>query len=268
MSPFPNSVLSKPSFRERRLQRSGLRVIIGGVNGDKSQDLTIGMSAQARDPNPQQYSVLAMNTLEAQLEAESWFLEEVRGSIRKKYGLAKDAELDDELFKNLKSRGGHDNLIHIAQFFFFLETLNCTTPSQLEALIVSHNDKVKAEMSRADKDRGKPPSDKFLSAVEITQVRLTLDYYGEVAFSLTELGKLMSDIMSTSTTANLLKELVIGGIFEQVGGPALDPNRPEGFEFQGPAETNSKRKLVRPKSKFIEDYKRSLLKVRDKIRAS
>lgn len=224
------------------------------------------MSSQVDTPSLDNSNLAALNTLEAQLESEAFFFESVRDTIREKTGYTDHDQLDPVQFKNLVSRGGNDNLLHIAQFYFSLETLGCRTPSQLEALIRSHNDKVRAEMTPAEKAAGKPSSEKFFAANEITQIRLTLDYYGEIVFSLTELGKIMSDLMSTSTTANLLKELVIGGVFEQVGGPALDPSRPEGYEFQGPAETSSKRKLVQPGRKFMEDYKASLLMARDRIR--
>ena len=73
--------------------------------------------------------------------------------------------------------------------------------------------------------------------------------------------------MATSTTANLLKELVVGGVFEQVGGPALDQEHRTGIEYQGPATTNSKRKLIRPKPNFLTEYRESLLMARDKIKA-
>lgn len=258
---------SLPNSVEKRLQKRGLRVIIGGKRQATSRDRVDIMNTQPKDREFGENSILALKTLEAQLEGEHFFLESVRETIRSTRGIAEDAPLPIKDFKNLIARGGHDNLIHIAQFYFFLDALDCRTPNQLEALIESHNAKVLDTLTPAEKTKSKPPSDRFMAANEITQIRLTLEYYGELVFSLTELGKLLSDLMSTSTTANLLKELVVGGVFEQVGGPALDQENRPGFEYQGPATTNSKRKLIRPKPNFLADYRQSLLMARAKIKA-
>ena len=256
-----------PHHAEKRLQKRGLRVIIGGKGQATSRDSAGIMNTQPQDLEFAETSLLALKTLEAQLEGEHYFLETVRETIRSTRGLEEGATLPFVDFRNLIARGGHDNLIHIAQFYFFLETLECRTPNQLEALINSHNTKVVDNLPPAEKVKPKPPSDRFIAANEITQIRLTLEYYGELVFSLTELGKLLSDLMSTSTTANLLKELVVGGVFEQVGGPALDQEHRPGFEYQGPATTNSKRKLIRPKPNFLTEYRESLLMARAKIKA-
>ena len=257
-----------PQQLEKRLQKRGLHVIIGGKFDANDGGHARRMNTQPQERDFKQDSLFALKTLEAQLEGEHWFLESVRQTVRKTRGISDpNAPLPLKDFKNLVTKNGHDNLIHIAQFYLFLDALNCTTADHLEAFIGHHNAKVIDEMTPAEKAKNKPPADRFISANEITQIRLTLKYYGELVFSLTELGKLLSDIMSTSTTANLLKELVIGGVFEQVGGPALDETAGPGFEFQGPAETHASRKLIRPKPEFFDAYRRSLLMARAKIRA-
>jgi hypothetical protein len=253
---------------ENRLQRRGLRVIVGGLNptGDGKRGRQMAGVSESFEPGEQ--SMLALKTLESQLEGEHWFLEQTRATIRQTIGLENpEAPLPVKDFKNLLTKTGHDNLIHIAQFYFFLNALNCVAPNQIEAFIDAHNKKVDAELGKDGAlMRADALKKTIFSTNDITKIRMTFLYYKEPVFAVTELGKFLSDLMSPATTTNLIKELVVGGVFEHLAGPQFKGNEKLERDLDGgPLSTDPRRKLIRPTARFLNDYKTSLLMARQKI---
>lgn len=269
---------SLPARLEKRLQRRGLRVILGGsTNGDATRKkcfpdmntVAPDMNTVANELDQGQDGILALGTLEAQLKGEHWFLEQVRATIRTTIGID-DGAIPEADFKTLLTKNGHDNLIHIAQFYLFLNALKCETPDQIEVFIESHNQKVQTELSREGAVmRAGALKKRQFSVNDITQIRMTVNYYGTPVFAVTELGYFLSDLMSPATTTNLVKELVRGGVFEQIAGPPLEGGDDSYREKDaGPMTTDPRRKLIHPKPQFLRDYQTSLLMARQQILAT
>lgn len=263
--------VSIPPRLEKQLQNRGLRVILGGKATKTSRGRHPEMADTAIEFESGRDGIRALNTLEAQLQGEHWFLEQVRGTVRETLGFDDpEAPLPEADFKTLVSKNGHDNLIHVAQFYFFLDALNCTTPERIEAFIEAHNSKVSTDLAHDDAImRAASLKKTQFSVNDITQVRMTLLYYGAPVFAVTELGYFLSDLMSPATTTNLVKDLVKGGVFEQLAGPPLEGGAENYREKDaGPITTDPRRKLIRPKAKFLSDYQTSLLMARRKILAT
>lgn len=191
----------------------------------------------------------ALAIFEAQLNAENRFIEQVKIEImRTELKATGQATLDQAKYPNLLAKTGHDNLMHVAQFFFLLEALNCTGEAEVSAFIASHNEKLQASI-----ERGTYRETEFKRAIfkpnRLTVVKETVKHFKRPVFAVNELGHLLIDLMSPRHTENLVKELLIGGIMRQ-RGVGLD---------MPPPTTDPRRILVEPTEKFRELYIQSLL---------
>ncbi|MEE4188142.1 MAG: hypothetical protein V2I76_06810 [Roseobacter sp.] len=254
---------------KKKLQKRGLRVIVGGNCSSEIPISSIKMTTNPRRFEPDKSSFLAMRTLEAQLEGEHWFLERARTKLRATLGLEHDEKIPTYEFETILTKNGHDSLIHIAQFYYFLSALNCTTPETIELFINSHNDEVAAKIATRELTKEAARRKTAFSKNDITNVRLTFIEFDEPIFAVSELGKLMSDQMSSGKTAALIKDLVKGGLFEQVAGPRMSGTPKTEAELDvSPLATDPRRQLVKPIPAFLQDYETSLLITHEKIMAS
>lgn len=207
-------------------------------------------------PEPDDFSN-AMVVLEAKLEGENWFLERIRSMVRRSDGIEDDdIPLDKKIYPQLAGKTGHDSLIHLAQFFFLLNALRCTEPEQIEAFIKSHNDKIEAEL-KSDRPPARVNELKkavFKSARK-AQIRDTFQHYGRPVFAISEIGHLLFDIMSPTTTTNLITDLLAGGVLVKPTATTDDP----------PIATDPRRVLVEPTREFNNAYVHSLLETRRRI---
>lgn len=257
-----------PTYLKKRLQKRGLRIIVGGQDVRAEVGEAAEMDSTAESFSEDNEALLALNTLESLLWGEDWFLDEVRKRIRIHNGLEEDAIIPPADYKTLLNKNGHDSLIHVAQFYFFLGALQCKTASQLEAFIVAHNRSICEEIQNSDPKKADAIKARKISTKEITSIRLTLAEYGEPIFAVTELAKFLSSSMSTGTTGSLIKDLLKGGIFEQLAGPPVEGGDQKYIEtYSKSDDTDPRRKLVRPKKSFLTIYKASLLMARQKILA-
>lgn len=197
----------------------------------------------------------AMQLLEATLEGENWFLEEVRNQISRT-DRTPEGGLDPAAYPNLSAKTGHNNLIQIAQFFFFLEALDCSSAEQICIFIDAHNRKIQHQISSGNFImRERELKRALFKANRKAQVRDTIEYYGRPVFAVGELGDLMIDVMSPKTTENMIKELVQGGVMRQRGVGREDP----------PPTTDPRRVLVEPTEALINSYVESLQRTRRRL---
>lgn len=196
---------------------------------------------------------LAVNVLEAQLTGEAEFLDRVTMLIRRHLGLPSESPLERDRFPSLTSKTGHDNLVHLAQFFFLLDALACTTPEQIAAFIDAHNEKIEGELAgnEATASRSELKRAIFKSARK-SQVYDTFKFYGRPVFAISEIGHLAFDLMSPATTTNLITELLDGGVFHE----------PVKSGHDAPITTDPRRVLVEPVPAFVAAYGQSLITTR------
>lgn len=244
-------------------------MILGGRGVSESPGSKSRMTSNAKQFEPDPRSFLAMRTLESQLEGEHWFLERVRATLRTTLRLPDNVPLPAHRFKTLLTKNGHDSLIHVAQFYYFLSALSCVTPEAIELFIKSHNDQVAKNIEDGALTKEGARRKAIFNKTDITNVRLTFIEFGEPIFAVTELGKLLSDLMSSGTTTTLIHDLVAAGVFEQIAGPRIDGTPKTDAELDiSPMETDPRRKLVKPTAGFLRDYEASLLITHDRILAS
>jgi len=158
---------------------------------------------------------LAFLTVEATLKAEDWFLETVRAE------LAKKAPLTD--FETVTGPNGHDFLLHLTQFLFFLEALDCQDAHGIAAFIDSHNAKIEAQLADPDFARSTKEFERALFGPRRRQsVCETVRALQMPVFAIYEWGHLLIDAMSPKTTEKLIEDLRYGGLLDRKTDPRID----------------------------------------------
>lgn len=193
----------------------------------------------------------AVGVLEARLQGEDWFLDRVRGTVRSHLGLEADAPLDRMRFETITTNIGHDYIIHVAQFYFFLRALNCQSVEQIDALMDTHNQKIEQRLTSGEEIM---KENQLKSAIfksnRKANVRDTFAFFGRPIFAISEVASLLFDTMSPTKTTSVMKELLDGGILTR-----LDADQ----TMDAPISTDPRRILVEPTGSFVEDYAKSLL---------
>jgi len=230
--------------------RRRFRVIEGTGQG------SLGTQEHKFTPKPSD-AARAFNMLEAQMEGENWFLKEVRALIRYNDGIADPEQpLDAQAYPHLTSKTGHDNLIHIAQFFFLLDAWSITKPEQIEEFIQGHNDKIDDLIQNRTTNMTVSELRKVIfKSSRKAQVVDTFQYYKRPVFAISEIGYFLFYVMSPGTTTNIINDLIDAGIMTRLN--------PEG----APGATDPRRILVEPTLDFKTLYMQSLLKARALIQS-
>lgn len=232
----------------RNATRRKFRVIDGmGV-------ASLSTSTPQFDQNPED-AVQALAVLEAQMDGEFWYLNEVRALIRRKTGIIDPKQpLDTNAYPHLTSKSGHDNLIHIAQFFFLLDALKIKTPEQIDAFIRSHNEKIDELIQNRTTNITVTELRKVIfKSARKAQVKDTFDYYRKPIFAISEIGYFLFYVMSPATATNVINDLLHAGMLMRLN--------PDGV----PGATDPRRILVEPIPEFKNLYLQSLLRTRSRI---
>lgn len=150
----------------------------------------------------------AFETVESSLMAENWFLETVRAE------LMKTAPLTD--FPTITGSSGHDYLLHLTQFLFFLQALDCTNADQISNFIEAHNQKISAEISDPGFTKSKNEYRKAIIRPERkAKILDTIRTLRRPVFAIYEFGHLLIDDMSPKTTEKLIEDLRHGKLLER-----------------------------------------------------
>lgn len=157
----------------------------------------------------------AFAMVEASLRSENWFLETVRNELTRAAPLAS--------YPTVSGTNGHDYLLHITQFLFFLRALDCTDAEQISAFIDAHNAKIEADLS----DEGFAKSRReFQKAIfsESRQAKVvdTIRAVGRPVFAIYDYGHLLIDDMSPKTTEKLIEDLRFGKLLVRQTDPRID----------------------------------------------
>lgn len=202
------------------------------------------MTGNSKETGVDASLVQAFEVVEAALRAENWFLETVRKALQETAPLSE--------FPTLMGANGHDYLLHLTQFLFFLRALDCTDAAQISRFIDSHNDKIESQL--ADPGFSKSPNE-FRKAIFKPERRAkildSIRALGQPVFAIYELGHLLIDDMSPKTTEKLIEDLRYGKLLERRLDDRID--------------ADPKRILI-GSTGFLEDtYKMSLLMQRRMI---
>ena len=167
-------------------------------------------------PSPQ-----LVNTLQVVLLAESRFLARLRDRTAEKCRIQEDIEpIQREL--------NHENVVHVARFFFLLKALDCSTPEAVEALIEGHNRNVRSMLENEDfrfRTRKELEKSVFKDAQQYVCVK-TVKEKGRAVFAKTEVAALLFDHMSRDSAVKTLDLLVRAGLLiEEDSDPLSGSNR-------------------------------------------
>ncbi len=162
-----------------------------------------------------------VSTLQAVLLAESRFLSRLRERTAEKCRIKEDVEA-------IQREMNHENVVHIARFFFLIKTLDCSTPAAIEALIEAHNLKVKRLLDAEDfqtRTRKELQKSVFKDAQQYVCVK-TVREKGRAVLAKTEIAALLFDHMSRDSAVKTLDLLVRAGLLiEEDSDPLSGSNR-------------------------------------------
>lgn len=201
---------------------------------------------------------IGLRVLEATLTADMWFIDQVQETamqhVRRQPGQdgAEPSKVD---FPTLASASGYRHLTSLAQFYLSMRAFDCTSKEQIGTLIHQHNKKIASELEKgsavsvADLKRAK------FSPRRAAQAIMTINHYGRLVFSVSELGSLLIDVMAPRITETLVLDLLHGGLMRHrgIGEDGLPP------------DTDPRRVLVEPTEYFLETYVASLVLTHDQI---
>ncbi len=150
----------------------------------------------------------AFETVESALMAENWFLETVRAELEK------TAPLTD--FPTVTGSSGHDYLLHLTQFLFFLQALDCTNADQISNFIETHNQKIEAELNDPGFSKSRNEYRKAIIRPERkAKILDTIRTLRRPVFAIYDFGHLLIDDMSPKTTEKLIEDLRHGKLLER-----------------------------------------------------
>ncbi len=178
------------------------------------------MSEEAKETQDLLSSQL-VNTLQTVLLAESRFLSCLRERTAEMCKVKGDVAV-------IQREMNHENVVHIARFFFLLKALDCSSPAAIEALIEAHNLKVKRLLDAEDfrfRTRKELQKSVFKDAQQYVCVK-TVKEKGRVVLAKTEIAALLFDHMSRDSAVKTLDLLVRAGLLiEEDSNPLSGSNR-------------------------------------------
>ncbi len=147
---------------------------------------------------------------------------------------------------------GHDYLLHLTQFLFFLQALDCTDADQISNFIEAHNQKIESEISDPGFTKSKNEFRKAIIRPERkAKILDTIRTLRRPVFAIYEFGHLLIDDMSPKTTEKLIEDLRHGNLLVR--------------RIDDRISVDQKRVLI-ASSGFLEDtYRTSLLMQRRMI---
>ncbi|MGJ8597152.1 hypothetical protein [Sulfitobacter sp.] len=157
-----------------------------------------------------------IRTLQTMLRAEARFLTVLRDML-----INKGRSADEVRALNT------DKVIHIARFFFLLETTQIKTPQAISVLVDEHNQRIRGkredEMYHPEKSKLKKI---LFSEAEQVACMNNLRQGLKVAFTQIEIAKFLFEHMSVATTKNTVNYMVQTGLLlERVYPPDKGANR-------------------------------------------
>ena len=162
-----------------------------------------------------------VGTMQILLRAEARFLERLRALAADRCRIKSDVE-------TIQRELNHENVIHVARFFFLLKALDCSTPEAVEALIDGHNRKVRTLIEQEDfqiRTRKELEKSAFKDAQQYICIK-TVKEQGRAVFAKTELAALLFDHMSRDSAIKAIDLLVRAGLlFEADSDPLTGSNR-------------------------------------------
>ncbi|MGC1494730.1 MAG: hypothetical protein WA790_02905 [Sulfitobacter sp.] len=172
-------------------------------------------------PKTKPSSLDLVDTLERVLRAESRFLRRLKDETAKRCRITSDVT-------TIQRELNHENIFHVARFFFLLKALDCNTPATVDALIEQHNARIKSLLSAGDYQLR---TEKELTKALFKEAQLfvcvkTVREHGRAVFAKSEIASLLYEHMTRSSAMTVLDLLVRAGLLiEEDSDPLTGSNR-------------------------------------------
>lgn len=165
-------------------------------------------------------AVEQLSVLRAILGAEAQLIRRLREEASQRCKIKSDIQ-------TICGELNHENVFHVARFFFLLKTLDCSTPEAIEALLVNHNKKVKSLIEAGDFDIRTPKELKkaLFSEVQIFVCKRTLGDGATPALAKTEIAALLFEHMGRDSAMRTLDLLISAGLLIEIEVPSTSSNR-------------------------------------------
>ena len=151
-----------------------------------------------------------VRTLQAILRAEKAFLEDLRAIAKEKCGHRDD-------FEKFQRNLNHDNVLHVARFYFLLSELDCTTSDAIDALIEAHNDKIDVLIEEEDfrtRTLGELKKAKFSRYQRLDCVE-SVGWSRRPAFMKSEITCFLFEHMGRTAAESMIDDMVDAGLLEE-----------------------------------------------------
>lgn len=198
------------------------------------------------DASDDDFSTIALETVQSVLEAEYFFFESVRSELKK------TAPMTD--FPTVASPNGMEYVLQLTRFLFFLQALDCTDAEKIGVFIDLHNEKIETDLADPNFARSVSETKKAIMRPERRdKIVETVRAFGRPVFAIYEYGHFLIDTMSPKTTEKLIEDLRYGGLLVRLEDHRIDADQ--------------KRVLIESPGHLERYYVASLLKLRKSIAA-
>lgn len=159
----------------------------------------------------------AVGTLHALLSAEARFLSCIREIAADRCKIKEDI---DSVQRDLN----HENVFHIARFFFLLKALDCSTPETVGAFIDSHNAKIRSLIdSKSFHLRTKGELEKaFMKRMQKIICMDTIGWLRRPVFARTEIAAFLFDHMGRDAIIRTIDLMVTAGLLIETKDDPLE----------------------------------------------
>jgi|GEM_PF-6972294 len=156
--------------------------------------------------SPQQ----TVRTLQVIFTAEKVFLKSLRDIARENCGHLPD-------FENFQRKLNHDNILHVARFFFLLNELDCSGPDEIEGLIKVHNERIDKLTSDGDfslRSKGELKKAHF-TKYKIVDCKDSIGWEKRPAFVRAEIASFLFEHMGRDRAEKTVDDMVKAGLLTE-----------------------------------------------------
>lgn len=163
----------------------------------------------------------SVKTLQVLLTAEKAFLNSLRDIAQENCGHLSD-------FEKFQRKLHHDNVLHVARFFFLLSELDCSGPNEIKALIKGHNDQIDELVRKKDfrvRSQGELQKAKF-SKYKRADCIDSIGWSKRPAFIRSEIASFLYEHMGRAAAESTVDDMVKAGLLsETTYSPEDGPDR-------------------------------------------
>lgn len=163
----------------------------------------------------------SVKTLQVLLMAEKAFLTTLRKIAQENCGHLPD-------YESFQRKISHDNILHIARFFFLLIELDCSGPEEIKALIKGHNDQINSLIEEKDfrvRSEGELKKARFSKYQRVDCID-SIGWSKRPAFIRSEIASFLYEHMGRAAAESTVDDMVRAGLLvEATYSPEEGPDR-------------------------------------------